>query len=185
MEAEQGTGEVKQRSTEEGRKTQTGGEAEQWEALFMEINAQLEAYHIRPALAAEVNAQLGTRYRGDAAAGSAAITLPVILFPEDSAVLTDSAKRRLDGIAQLLSELPRGMKILVTGYTALAGGETGREKISIERARTVADYLVQAGGRMPGEIMARGYGAESPAADNNTPIGRALNRRAEIAVLEE
>ena len=57
-------------------------------------------------------------------------------------------------------------------------------KLSIERARVIAEMLVALGVRKPEEIIIVGYGAERPIADNSTPEGMARNRRVEITILE-
>ena len=53
--------------------------------------------------------------------------------------------------------------------------------LSKNRARSVADYLVSQG--VPaGSVTAEGAGSSRPVAGNDTPDGRAQNRRTEIIV---
>jgi outer membrane protein OmpA-like peptidoglycan-associated protein len=56
--------------------------------------------------------------------------------------------------------------------------------LSIDRARTVADYLLSKNVRSADRIVIRGYGAEAPIADNSTEEGMRRNRRVEITILE-
>ncbi len=90
---------------------------------------------------------------------------------------------KIDKIAEILKRYPN-RDILISGHTALAGTPEGRQKLSLERARAVAEELISLGARTTTEIMIRGYGATRPAASNATEAGRRLNRRVEITILE-
>lgn len=111
------------------------------------------------------------------------ITLSNIQFAPDSFILMQSEQAKLDQIAAILGNYPE-RDILVTGHTALAGTEAGRLKLSSERARAVADYLLKKGSRAPEQIIMKGMGAEQPVADNSTAEGMRKNRRVEIIILE-
>ena len=74
--------------------------------------------------------------------------------------------------------------MLITGHTALAGTESGRERLSLERARVTARALIELGARREDQIVIRGMGAREPVAGNDTEAGRRLNRRVEITLLE-
>ena len=111
------------------------------------------------------------------------ITLNNIQFEPDSFLLKQSEKKKLDYIAGILEEYPE-RDILVEGHTALAGTPAGRKKLSEDRARAVADYLLSTGCRLPEQIIMRGVGAEKPIADNSTEEGMSRNRRVEIIILE-
>lgn len=112
-----------------------------------------------------------------------AITLEDVRFRPDSAELLPEEEGKIELIAEILSRYP-GRDVLVAGHTALAGTPEGRAKLSVERARTVADLLVALGARSPSELKVTGYGAERPVAENTTEAGRARNRRVEIVILE-
>jgi outer membrane protein OmpA-like peptidoglycan-associated protein len=111
------------------------------------------------------------------------ISLEDIKFQSDSAVLLDSEKRKLDKIGQILKGYP-DRDLLITGHTALAGTEEGRQQLSEERAATVADYLRQLGVRTQDRMLLRGKGATEPVADNSSEAGMKRNRRVEITILE-
>ena len=89
----------------------------------------------------------------------------------------------LHEVAQILASIP-GRKIQVAGHTALTGDDSGNFALSLERAQSVAVYLVSLGVRRPGEITTVGYGSDRPIADNATAEGMAINRRVEITILE-
>ncbi len=106
-----------------------------------------------------------------------------IRFPPDSAELLPSEQQKLDQIAQILRRYP-DRDLLIEGHTALAGTEEGRQRLSEERARSVASYLVRQGVRTPERLTFRGWGANRPVAPNDTEANRARNRRVEITILE-
>ena len=86
-------------------------------------------------------------------------------------------------IGEILADYPEN-DLLVSGHTALAGTEGGRQRLSVERARAVGEYLLAGGVRAADRVLYRGYGASRPIADNDVPSGRARNRRVEITVLD-
>ncbi|MDR1802136.1 MAG: OmpA family protein [Treponema sp.] len=111
------------------------------------------------------------------------ISLENIQFDPDSAVLRPSEKSKLDKIAEILLRYP-DRDILVGGHTAMAGTAAGRMQLSVERAASVAEYLLGKKVRTPDRVVIRGYGAEQPIADNRTAEGMERNRRVEITILE-
>ena len=141
----------------------------------------------RETMAAEITAILVEQDVSDttveATEEGVTITISNIQFMADSAVLYGSEEIKLQEIANILSNIP-GIKIQVSGHTALAGTAENRLRISQERAQTVAVYLVSLGACNEDNITYIGYGAERPVADNTTPEGMALNRRVEITILE-
>ena len=56
-----------------------------------------------------------------------------------------------------------------------------REMLAVARAKTVATWLTKPGGVPAEKVIAKGYGKTRPIADNDTDLGRALNRRIEVA----
>jgi OOP family OmpA-OmpF porin len=59
-------------------------------------------------------------------------------------------------------------------------GVAARQTLSEARAKTVAAWLTSHGVPV-GKVTSKGYGKTRPAADNDSDLGRALNRRIEIA----
>jgi len=111
------------------------------------------------------------------------ISLDNIQFYPDSAVLVDTEKAKLAVIANILKKYP-DRDILVSGHTALAGTEADRMTLSVNRAKTVADYLISLGTRKAERVSVKGFGAQKPLSDNSTEAGKAKNRRVEITILE-
>ena len=60
-------------------------------------------------------------------------------------------------------------------------GAAERETLSLGRARMVASWLTTHGGVPANKVSAAGLGKSRPIADNDTDLGRALNRRIEVA----
>lgn len=110
------------------------------------------------------------------------LTMQNLNFKPDSAEFLPGENERLDQIAQVLKEVPDQM-FLVEGHTASVGYEKGEMKLSVERANSVANALIQRG--IPREkFICKGSGGTKPIADNSTQEGKAKNRRVEITILE-
>lgn len=99
-------------------------------------------------------------------------------FVADSAELLPSSIPTLQKLAQTLKEInvDNAYTILVEGHTADVNKPTGQMRLSVERTQTIINILVANG--LPRSIFSyRGYGGTEPIASNDTPEGRALNRR--------
>ena len=104
-------------------------------------------------------------------------------FAFDSTDLTDAAKRRIDELVAKLKQESRNAYITIEGHTDYIGSSTVNEKIGLERARAVEQYLYEQH-RIPLHKMeVISYGEANPVAPNTTRAGRAENRRVEIKVL--
>lgn len=104
-----------------------------------------------------------------------------VLFETGKSVLLPGAKQRLNDVAKALKEDAR--KISILGHTDSVGADDMNQRLSQSRAEAVRTYLVSQG--VPTDrIRAEGMGETSPIASNETPDGRANNRRVEI-VLED
>jgi hypothetical protein len=74
--------------------------------------------------------------------------------------------------------------IEVGGHTDNSGSPAINQKLSLSRAQRVKEYLVRKLRIDEDRILVKGYSSRSPIADNNTPKGRAMNRRIEITTLK-
>lgn len=72
--------------------------------------------------------------------------------------------------------------ITLIGYTDKTGADEVNQRLSLERAKAVGEYLIKNGGVDPNSISSLGLGASQPVAENNTEQGRALNRRVEVFI---
>lgn len=112
------------------------------------------------------------------------ISLEAIGFEPDSTRLRPGEEEKLEEVASVLSEYDSG-ELMITGHTALAGTEEGRQRLSEERARVIAEYMLEEGVREPDAVFYRGRGADEPVDDNRTEVGRRRNRRVEFTILED
>ncbi|HZF55224.1 MAG TPA: OmpA family protein [Polyangiaceae bacterium] len=103
-----------------------------------------------------------------------------VLFATGQWTLLPIAQEKLNQVAAALREQTEQV-ITIEGYTDSVGADDQNQQLSFRRAQAVRDYLVAQG--VPAErVQAVGLGEASPVASNNTPEGRANNRRVEIVV---
>ncbi len=107
------------------------------------------------------------------------IRLPeTVLFPVNSSVVGQQYFADLRQLVEQLKRYPQ-VELLVEGHTCNTGSLELNQRLSQSRADAVAQVL-QTMGLDNGRIRALGYDYQRPVADNRTPEGRGLNRRAEI-----
>lgn len=110
------------------------------------------------------------------------LTLGGVLFGFDSDELKPEAQKAVSRVAGFLIALDN-REVLVEGYTDDIGEAEYNLGLSKRRADAVRAALV--GNQVaPSRILADGYGANFPIADNETDEGRQKNRRVEIIILE-
>jgi len=105
-----------------------------------------------------------------------------IYFDLGKATIKPQSFAVLDSIAKMLKENPN-IIVEIQGHTDNVGSEEYNLELSQRRAEAVKNYLVQVHGIDPLRLIARGYGEYRPIASNNTPEGRAQNRRVEFVIL--
>lgn len=88
------------------------------------------------------------------------------------------ARPTIDEITKLLKENP-GLQVNIDGHTDNQGGAAANKTLSENRAQSVVNAIV-ASGIKASRLKARGFGQESPIADNRSEEGRAKNRRVEL-----
>lgn len=104
-----------------------------------------------------------------------------ILFATNSSTLSEASKSALRNFATSLKQNP-DTDIKIIGFTDNTGKVDYNQLLSEKRARSVYDYLMQQG--VSSDRMSyEGRGVHDPVASNDTPEGRALNRRVEIVIL--
>lgn len=104
-----------------------------------------------------------------------------VLFVTGKSELLPAARDQLDQVAKALKDQGDLKPMVVEGYTDSVGSDTNNLKLSKDRAEAVRSYLVSRG--MPSDkISSVGKGKANPVAGNDTPDGRANNRRVEIVV---
>jgi len=104
-------------------------------------------------------------------------------FEFNSAQLKTSAFPELDKLLIEMKKYPTS-RWRIKGHTDNVGSAEGNLKVSQMRAESVLNYFVSRG--IPkGRFEVIGVGSREPIADNNTPLGRAKNRRVEIIRIDK
>jgi chemotaxis protein MotB len=111
-----------------------------------------------------------------------------LLFPSGSWQMPPQAAQLIGRMAPILAPFQQ-TKIIVTGYTdnvpvgleLRTQGVDSNQQLSLKRAQTVANFLVSQGVN-PNLVSAQGLGDADPVAPNNTPQGRAENRRVALTL---
>jgi outer membrane protein OmpA-like peptidoglycan-associated protein len=101
-----------------------------------------------------------------------------VLFDSGSATLQPGAQDKLREVARVFMRYPR-TRLEIVGHTDNRGTEASNQTLSDRRATAVRSSLVTEGVEA-GRISVRGEGESRPVATNDTPEGRAQNRRVEI-----
>ena len=96
-------------------------------------------------------------------------------FETGSARLLASSKKILDQIAEIIVRYP-GYVLYIDGYTDNVGNDFANQQLSVNRAKSCADYLVSKGVDRS-LLISTGHGESDPIADNSTAAGRKMNRR--------
>jgi outer membrane protein OmpA-like peptidoglycan-associated protein len=104
-----------------------------------------------------------------------------VLFASAKSELLPAAQLKLNDVANALIKEDPLSKIVVEGHTDSQGGVPYNQELSQKRAQSVRDYLVSRG-IASDRVVSQGFGPSRAIADNNSPEGRANNRRVEIVV---
>ncbi len=101
-----------------------------------------------------------------------------ILFGYDSSELSAEAQSSIDGyVDQFRNKFDKIAEIMIIGHTDGVASQRYNQKLSEQRAQSVASYLEAIDGIPDTEIEAVGKGKLEPIASNDTEDGRAKNRR--------
>jgi outer membrane protein OmpA-like peptidoglycan-associated protein len=111
------------------------------------------------------------------------LTLGDVLFDTGRAQLNPGAARKLDQLAQFLTEHPE-RRVQIDGFTDSVGSDSYNLSLSQDRADAVKNALITRG-IDPSRIGSQGYGKGFPVADNTDSGGRQLNRRVEVVIGDE
>jgi outer membrane protein OmpA-like peptidoglycan-associated protein len=104
-----------------------------------------------------------------------------VLFASNKYALLDTAKTKLDHVAEALKAQNADKRIVVEGHTDSQGSDSVNQALSLNRANAVRDYLDNRGVDSA-KITAVGMGETRPLVDNRTAENRANNRRVEIVI---
>lgn len=103
-----------------------------------------------------------------------------ILFDTDSSALRSASRTTLNDLANNFRQYPDNL-LVVEGHTDSTGTDQHNQRLSEQRASSVADYLIDNGVRASA-ITVYGFGESRPKSSNDTAEGRQANRRVEIHI---
>ena len=104
----------------------------------------------------------------------------LVLFDFNKYEVKNKVKGSLNTLAKALEENP-DIRIKIDGYTDFIGSEGYNLELSVKRAKSIRNYLVDRGVKSS-NISIEGYGKQNPIANNATAAGRAKNRRVEFII---
>ena len=113
--------------------------------------------------------------------GVLAAALAGVQFASNSDELIGDSESKLDDIVTLM-QAHEDFSLMISGYTDNTGNADYNLELSDKRAQSAKNYLVSKG-IAADRIEAKGYGIENPVATNDTPEGRAQNRRVEFELV--
>ena len=157
----------------------------------IEIKGEVGNEAVRQQIVSELSTRLNTTYtvRNGLRVGAAgqdqvdlALTNRTIEFETGNSTLTPTGRQVLDLLAPVLQRLP-GRSFEVIGHTDAQGSRPQNIALSAARADTVKAHLASKG-IAADSITTSGAGPDRPVASNDTPDGRARNRRIELRVVQ-
>ncbi len=110
------------------------------------------------------------------------VKLVEVYFTSDSHLLSMRATKQLRRIRDYVLADPNVTKVQIDGYTDIKGRASINNAVSQWRAKAVAKYLAEMGVPM-NRIHVSWHGHKMPVGDNDTPSGKAKNRRVTIKLL--
>ena len=109
--------------------------------------------------------------------------LEPVYFATNSHQIQSRSFPLLDEMAMIVTARPELGRVSIEGHTDDRGRDVYNQVLSERRTQSVRDYLVEHG--VPAErVEAHGFGETRPIAPNNTPAGRAENRRVEFRLID-
>lgn len=106
------------------------------------------------------------------------------LFDTGKAVLKPGSLKMLVSALVDIHARP-GWLIVVAGHTDSTGSAQANQQLSLERAEALRDWMLSTSDVSAGCFAVQGFGNTRPMATNDTPEGRALNRRVEISLVPQ
>ncbi len=104
-----------------------------------------------------------------------------IYFDYDSATIKKASHQPLNTLVDYMTRNP-ALKLEIIGHTDLTGGDDYNMKLSLSRARSVRDYLVEKG-ISPSRFEVKGAGKSKPLVQKTGPGFDEKNRRTEFRII--
>jgi outer membrane protein OmpA-like peptidoglycan-associated protein len=107
-----------------------------------------------------------------------------VTFPVNRAVVSPDAQALIDDAVLRFKQENRGVFFEIEGHTDNTGPDAYNEKLGLDRATAVRNYLHDQHQIALNRMEVISYGESRPVVDNKTRDHRAQNRRVVIKVLE-
>ena len=104
-----------------------------------------------------------------------------VYFATNQSNINNESEKSLNKLVEIFKEYPK-TNIVVEGHTDSTGSETYNMELSKKRSMSVTDFLIK-NGIDSNRLITKWFGEEQPKHTNETPEGRAKNRRVEIAIV--
>ncbi len=137
----------------------------------LNIPALAAGQHFRDALGVDIMYEPGREF-----------TLNDVKYDVGKATLRPESFKQLQDLFEYL-QWKTDLKIEIAGHTDNVGKAEDNLKLSQLRAESVREWLLKKGIGAD-RIVAKGYGATRPIADNTTDVGRQKNRRTEVHIID-
>ncbi len=111
------------------------------------------------------------------------VVLNNIRFDFDSYILLESSEAELNTFYQFLTSNP-DLRFRIDGHTDNIGTEEYNNNLSLKRAKSVYDWLVNKG-IQASRMQYKGFGKSQPLIDSNDEKARSVNRRVEVKRMED
>lgn len=106
-----------------------------------------------------------------------------VYFDSNKSAITAQEKVKIDKLVNLLQE-NSDYKVKVNGYADAQGADNYNLNLSESRVSSVVKSIISGKIKKERIVQQKGFGEANPAATNDTPEGRALNRRVEFEVFK-
>jgi outer membrane protein OmpA-like peptidoglycan-associated protein len=169
-------GQLSQTEAQKAEIAQQLSQVEAQRAALAQANAQIKAQN--DALAARLQSALSSVAATTKTARGTVTSLSGVLFDTGKSTIKPEAKITLAKLAGVMLVFGK-TTIQVEGYTDNVGSDATNLKLSEARAKAVRDFL-ESQGIASNRLTSVGKGPADPVAPNDTPEGRAQNRRVEI-----
>ena len=113
------------------------------------------------------------------------VILKPVFFATDKDIILAESIPVLQAVANALKATPAIQKLRVEGHTDNQGNAQYNLELSNRRAKSVMRWLSTQGGVAVHRLDSQGYGLTRPIDSNDTPEGRARNRRVEFTILAQ
>ena len=110
------------------------------------------------------------------------VSLSGILFDVGKATLKPASQHSVAKLAGILMVFSN-MNLSIEGYTDSTGSADLNMRLSMDRARSVYEFLMTQG-VSNSRMKYQGFGPENPVAPNDTETNRARNRRVEVVLTQ-